>query len=806
MGDNGMNVGGGCWVGRSAWNEGYCHKAILWEAEWERKIRISGSKMVLRGENARADNFFLSKGEGRHVRFIRIYSTLIASECRVSICQSYTQALLHLPTAAFTLTHTMEEPETHQQFEIKEGIAFLIDLSDSIFVPVAELDHKSQLLEILQCINDLMSDMVITFPSNGVGIYLYNAKDTGRKYAKNSGITKIFSLNDLNSSNIKLITNVVRDELDGFKPLRNRYPHAESRQDNLHTVLETILREFQAKPQYNRKRLFWLTSADKPYVNPQLKDGLRTLMDDFDTNKIFVTPVFLESHGTSRSGPMDLLLYENIFLNTNFMPKQRHDDPFSANMDAPVPKTTVSSQIRKTIFRLKEVRRTQFSCDLVLSDGPGIGGELGCSVKGYTLFNHEVIRPFRQVNTEGEGLKLVHHETHYLRRDTKEELDTDEGKPPLFMKGITVKLGEDGEEDANEKTIILSQDTLNYMREYTFDHTPGEEVDNAPQKEDDEDRKPVLFSKPPYLKLLCFRSLEMFQPLFNIKAPVFVTADSSDGMSSGSKDGGYTNSFHTFRQLYRLCIRLGRYAVLFGCVKKNAAPRLYALYPTNTLNSSSQMEDKKLPDGFILIAMPWLGEIRSLPDYLLTEHHRYFLPDDKQVVPQELASVYLKLIDLCQVDGHYDPSQHPNPVLNFFYKTIKQEVLQIDIKDEDASIVHNDWTAQRLIDLRQQLQGSVDSRELFRFINVYLNKIGNAEVTKRMNEDNREGAFKKAKVAPLTEAAIVAVWQTDSWNKVTVAQLKQFMGRYSEIAGATRKAEMVENIIAFLEARQTAAP
>lgn len=692
-----------------------------------------------------------------------------------------------------------------EQFEIREGIVFLIDLSESIFEPVADLDHKCLLLEIFHCISDLMSDMVITFPSNGVGIYLYNGRHTARKYAKESGISKVFSLNDLNSSNIKLITNVIRDEVEGVKTLEDRYPIAETRKDNLHTVLETILREFQAKPQYNRKRLFWLTSTEKPYINPKLKDGLRTLMGDFDADKIFVTPVFLDAAKATGNGSMDLLLYENIFLNTNFMPKQPTSNPLTSSEDTKELKITVASQIREKIFRLKEVRRTQFSCDIILSDGPGIGGQLGCSVKGYTLFNHEVVRPFRQVNTDGEGLKLVHHDTRYVREDTKEELErgTENTKTPIF-KGFTVKMENGGGDAPNEKTILLQQDAIDYMRECAFDHTPGEEAADAAPEEDEEDRKPVLFSKAPYLKLLCFRKLEQFVPVFNIKAPVFVTADSSDGMSSSTKEGGYTNSFHTFRQLYRLCVRLGRYAVVLGCVKKNAYPRLYAMYPTNTTNSSSLVEGKRLPDGFLLIAMPWLGEFRSLPDYMLTERHRYFLPEDKEVVPQELALMYLKLVDMCGVEGSYDPSEHPNPVINFFYKTIRQEALQIDIKDEDASLEHNDWTVQRLVAMRRRLQQNGGTRELLLLINGYLNKIGNAEVTKRMNEDNRQGAAKKTKVEPLTEAAIVALWQTNSWNKVTVAQLKQFMGRYADIKAATRKADMVENIVAFLEARQTA--
>lgn len=705
----------------------------------------------------------------------------------------------------------MEEPDTSRQFEIKEGIAFLIDLSELLFVPVNELDHRSQLLEILQCINDLMSDMVITFPSNGIGIYFYNARETGKKFPKNSGITKAFSLNDLNSSNIKLLTNIVRDELDGFKPLQDRYPDAEKQLDNLHTVLETLLKEFQAKPQYNRKRLFWLTNSDKPYINPNLKDGLRTVMSDFEANRILVSPVFLETYPRDGDQKFDLLLYENIFLNTNFLARAQKNQ----EEGSPLLNTTVSSQIRLSILRLKEVRRIQFSCDLVLSDGPGIGGKFGCSVKGYTLFNHESIRQFRQVYTGGEGLKLVHHDTSYLRSDTKESLDLDkESQPTQTLKGISVKFANDKEGVAeNEKLLLFKQDVVEYMRGYSFDHTPGEQSedeqdgndnddDDNSEDDDESDRKPVPFSNPPYLKLLCFRDISKFQHLFNIKPPVFITADSSDGMNSTSKEGGYSNSFNTFRLLYQLCLRLQRYAVLFGCVKRNSSPSLYALYPTNTEGSSTEIKDKQFPDGFLLITLPWLSEIRSLPDYMLTEHHRYFLPETESVVPPELASLCLKLMGLCKVDDSYDPSVHPNPVLNYFYKTIKQEALQIDIKDEDTSLEQNDWTVSRLLSIRNLLQENVDTRQILQFINVYLNKIGNAEVAKRTNEDNNSGALKRAKAAPLTEAAIVALWQTNSWSKVTVAQLKEFMGKYPEIPLATRKADMVANITSFLESRQ----
>ncbi|KAM9902632.1 hypothetical protein OXX69_008237, partial [Metschnikowia pulcherrima] len=146
----------------------------------------------------------------------------------------------------------VEEP--YKQYEIREGIVFLLELSEAIYTPIKQLDGQSQIGEILNCINDLLSEMVMTFPNNGVGIYLYNCENTGSKYAKNSGLNKIFSLNDLNSSNMKSLINMLQDDFDESRAQSDSA--AKTVQDNLHTVLKTVLREFQRKPQYNRKKLF----------------------------------------------------------------------------------------------------------------------------------------------------------------------------------------------------------------------------------------------------------------------------------------------------------------------------------------------------------------------------------------------------------------------------------------------------------------------------------------------------------------------------------------------------------------------
>lgn len=717
-----------------------------------------------------------------------------------------------------------DEDESYKQFEIKEGIVFLIDLSASIFEPIVELNLESQLLEILKCINDLMAEMVITFPKNGVGIYFYNSKETGKKFPKKSGITKIFSLNDLNSSNMKILSNIVRDEQDGFKPLKNRFQYETEKQDNLHTVLKTILREFQVKPQYNVKKLFWITNSATPYVNTDLKDSLRTLVSDFEDNKIYINPIFLdvfEDELQLVKKRFDPSLYQNIFLNTNYLKNatSNEDNPFEDNEGTDWLKTTVSSLVRQSIFRLTEVRRIQFACDLILSDGAGIGGNLGCSIKGYTLYNHERIKPFRQVYTEGDGLRLVHNDTNFHRSDNQETVEIkDEDMKQTLVKGFPVKLTNNEEElegNPNEKVLYFKSETLEYMKGFSFDHTPEnnnkKDIGAGPVSNDDFDEKSdddsedydanqLTFSKPPYLKLLCFRDLGKFQALFNIKPPVFVTADLSDGLSSLSKEGGYTKSLRTFRALYQSCVKLKRYAVLFGCTKRNSYPDLFAFYPTNTVNSTAGNGARELPDGFLLINLPWLSEIRSLPDYMLSETDRYFYPDNNTTAATELVSLYKKLIDQFGTES-YVPSERSNPVLNYFYKVIKHEALQIGIKDEDLTLENNDWSIAKLADMRRTATSNVYAKELFNFVNLFLNKVSNMEAVKRTAEENRTTS-KKPKHDSLSEAAIITLWKEDSWNKVTVAQLKEFMGRYDKIKSASRKADMVANIIEFLKSRQ----
>ncbi|KAM9930549.1 hypothetical protein OXX80_009357, partial [Metschnikowia pulcherrima] len=475
----------------------------------------------------------------------------------------------------------VEEP--YKQYEIREGIVFLLELSEAIYTPIKQLDGQSQIGEILNCINDLLSEMVMTMTLTSRG----------------------------------------RSNPDSA---------AKTVQDNLHTVLKTVLREFQRKPQYNRKKLFWFTNNDKPYINDKLKDSLRTMVSDFEDNYIHVSPLFLDTftdESQERAKPFDASLYHNIFLNTNYLRSANtgDDDDFtvsSKKADVSWSNTTVSSQIRDSIFRLKEVKRVQFSCNLILSDGPGIGGKLGCSVKGYTLYNHEQIRQFKKVSTESGEIKIAHNDTKQVKSGSSEEIKVGDSEEKIVVyKGFPVKDASVMQNGVpNEKILLLNPEVSDYIKSYAFDHVPSAYDDQTTNNtgdnvaEDGDANAQIEFSNAPYLKLLCFRNVKKFQPYFNMKPPIFVAADLNDGLG-GSNEGGYANSFTTFKTLFQSCVRLKKYAILFGCPKKNSKPDLYALYPTNLTKICAS----KTPDGFLLFNLPWLSEIRSLPDHVLTDEH-----------------------------------------------------------------------------------------------------------------------------------------------------------------------------------------
>lgn len=729
-----------------------------------------------------------------------------------------------------------DENETYKQFEIHEGIAFLIELTPEIFLPLKELDNKSQFMEILSSINDLIGELIITLPNTGIGIYFYNCQKTNKRFTKDCGLNRLFKLNDLNSFNMKILNDAINDDINGISLLKDKFPYIEEDQDDkLPAVLNTMLNEFHNNKNYNNKKLIWFTNNDRPFKRDKTKHNLWKIINDYDEFRINITPFFLDSYADekqSKKKEFNPNLYQEIFLNTNYLNNRKGNDNdddvekgtnikpefIQANMNdivfdgisnktAKFKDTTLSTQIKSIILRLREIKRILFSCDLILGDGKGVSGKFGCSVKGYTIYNHERLKKFNKIYNSGEELKIVHTSSKMLNNRTGEEIEVEtENKKSITEKNEDANIRK-GFPMGNDNVLYLNSKQTNFLKNYAFDHNfedkseaakveDENEDENEDEYDDNEDLDDHSFSKPPYLKLLGFRSLSTYQSHYNSSAPIFVTPDMNDGLKTSSADGGYKNSFKTFSSLYQSCIKLQKYGILFGCLKKNSMPNLYSLYPTKVTNS--QKSGLNFPEGFFLIRLPWLDDVRSLPEYSFL-NDAYLNDLSGESVPADILLNFKHIISQFFL-REYRPLDFPNPSINFFYKIINNELLQEELSPESKSIENNDITTQKLIELRGYLQKE-EIQTMLKALNVRLNKLSNESLKREMeSSDGTDSKKRKKEVPELSEEAVLTAWKSNEWGQFTVWQLKQFISKYKGLIKlATKKQDLINSIIQFLD-------
>lgn len=625
----------------------------------------------------------------------------------------------------------MEDEQPDKQYEIREGIVFLIELTPSL---------KSHLVDILKSIGDLISQLIISCPHNGVGIYFYNCAKTNRKLGKQSGLNKLFRLNDINVSAMKVLNAIIDDTIDDFENFTSQFPIDDN--PRLDLVLQAILGEFQRGKQYNVKKLVWITDNDCPKV--ENKESTRSFLSDYDQFKYQIIPIFMD---TSKEFNIDV--YKDLFLQTGYI---------NNLIRISLVKKEFSNQIRDSILRLKEIKRIQFACNLILSDGE-MGGRFGCSIKGYTLYDHETITRSRNMYISESGPKIVKTSTKYSSGD----LQDDQIDSAKIRRGY----------ELNNNTIIhFDEEQLKFMKNYAFHHGGTEEIEDSLGGVESDDHP---YTKTPYLKLVGFRRMGNFENYFNCKNSIFVSADIQNGRTTSSLDYGYTNSFTTFASLYQSCLKLNKYMIVFGCIKRNSSPYLYSLVPNHQ------------PQGFLLIKKPWLNEIRCLPEYVMTEEYL------KKQNDESLSEKFIKIINQYYLSS-FKPSDWPNPTLNYWYKILKYELLQNSISPQDKLLQNND----DMLKKRNFLNNDIQNVKEFNFIKSQLNKIGNTYTVK---QNNAMPPNKKPRLE-LTEDVVLTAWNKNEWNYFTVAQLKEFINKYpNQIKKGSTKQELIDNISDFLSKR-----
>lgn len=669
----------------------------------------------------------------------------------------------------------MEEEDDFKQYDIRDGIIFLIELNSDMFTPVKELNDKSQLFEILASIDELLQQLIITLPNTGVGIYLSNC-DNSKTY----NLTKIFGLYDLSSTKMKVLHDIVTDELEKRVRLKDSYKIGNGNETNLPKNLNKILDVFNQAKHYKSKKLMWFTNNDEPYTAKQTRDALYRVIGDYDEANIRINPVFLNRPNHT----FNLKPYQEIFTTTNFLSNYKFNSAI------------LSDKIKDSVLRLKELKRIQFATNLILSDGE-LGGNLGCSIKGYTLYNHEKLKKFKNLYYHENELKLVETESTLTdQQGNVLELPTDSEKPLKDQKAEAgLRNGLELNNDGENKIFHLGDQQWQFLRNYTFDHNPDsstntaikDEVDNL---DDSDDQLYIDTTLPGYLKLLGFRHIEHFKPFYNISSPAFITGDFLDGKNF---EFGYKNSIKLFSALYKSCIKLERFAIVFGCIKRTSLPNLYAMYPTN-LARSTKSPTINFPQGFLLIRLPWLDDIRSLPEWFINTKAKFdfynSLPN-----PRDLVDNFSQIIEKCLWQD-YNPQEYPNPNINFFYKILKYDLLQIPYSEEEMTLKNNDIT----YTLVKQLQDKLSSEELGKLVQALAQLLHKFEAFDQIQESSVPN--KKRKVDTIDEEQVMVAWKTDSLNTFTMAQLRQFSEKYkSHIKPASKKQDLINNIKQFLDSR-----
>lgn len=410
----------------------------------------------------------------------------------------------------------------YRKYDVHEGIVFCVELSDSMFGESEELNGKVQLLEILETLDHLMSQLVITRPSTGIGCYFYNC---GRNDAKD-GIFDLFSLRDINAQNMKKLSDILEDLQHERTSLRELFPFDAQKRTSLESLFELVRDEFvrdvPGQKAFNNKKIFFFTDNDSPpeASDPAAKSRLRYLVNDLDDRFINFTTFFI---GTP-TRPFDDSFYSDVL---------RLGAATERNSEFDGPNTTPisASFIKSRVLRKQEIRRIMFQCRLILSEEAGFS----VGTKGYTIISHE---------KAGVRYKLV-----YENEDVRQEAFS-------HRKYLNAKTGEEVK-DGLAKVFPFGDLDI----ELTDEQIAGIKIDYAREES--------------FLKVIGFKAKDSCLHYFNnIDKPFFVVPDETM----------YEGSIRTLSSLFSNLRRKAKVAIVWGKLKSNSNPGVFILCPSDDLS------------------------------------------------------------------------------------------------------------------------------------------------------------------------------------------------------------------------------
>lgn len=535
-------------------------------------------------------------------------------------------------------------------FNVHEGIIFAIELTDSLLLPIAH-QGKSHLEVILESLQQSMSHSIITLPNTGYGLYFFNSAKTTE--GLDEGIEQIFPVSDLNTKNMKQVHDLLEENKRTsqlYNPINDRFQPSEKRGKNpLYHLFLTLRDDFLLKKEnqklYNTTKVFLFTDNDRPVVDDvKEKNLLRKVYNDLDDIHINIKCMFLNSGaGFDRTLYSELLKieYEDDDDEGNNQDQDQYEEGFRGSNTRPIK----VEDIKDRIIRGKEIKRKLFEVPFIFSDSLVVG------VKGFTIFSEQ---------------RKVKHKNFY------------EG--PNFVKNVHIKRRLIGA----EKTNHAGEEVSDFVKVWEFGDSESpkfqstdiialdnEKIDKLGNYYNTSDLSSNSKENPPktFLKLLGFKPTE-FGTRFaqHVTTCPFVLPN----------EDVYKGSTKTLIALYKSLTKQDKVAILFGRLRGSSAPAFFALQPT---------KQPLFPEGFILIRLPYLDELRKYPGI-----DRWSLSkdvDSSADVTYEKLKLHTKYVlqsFMIKGDKPYDPREFKNPALNRHFKIIQDHVLQINQDIDDPSL------------------------------------------------------------------------------------------------------------------------
>ncbi|CCK73118.1 ATP-dependent DNA helicase YKU70 KNAG_0M02650 [Huiozyma naganishii CBS 8797] len=414
---------------------------------------------------------------------------------------------------------TVDGEYGYKKYDTHEGILFCIELTGTLFEPVESLQGRSNLLEILYSLKELMYQLVIVRPGSSVGCIFHYTDINGAV----DGVYEFLPLRDVNAKDMKTLSDFLEDIEEKRINIFQYFKFDGSKHVSLERLFQLIGEKYSEEREdgkkFTHKRAFLFTDNDAP---PESNDTEATrriskIVDDLDETAVSFTTFFIGSE----EAPFDNRFYSNVL---KLGAQLKHSD-----YDGPSVRPITGSDIKARILRGKEIKRTMFQCPLYLNkDSNFIIG-----IRGYAIVTHEKYGTRYKLTYEKEDIRQeAFSKRKYLNSKTGEEVD-----PKDISKVIPY----------GDVNIELSAEALQQMR--------------ASYEEEG-----------PFMKVLGFRSTDLCVKYFNnIDKPSFIVPDELQ----------YEGSIKTLASLFRTLRSKNKSAIIWGKPKSNSNSALYIMVPSH---------------------------------------------------------------------------------------------------------------------------------------------------------------------------------------------------------------------------------